>query len=91
MPTPLPDTWTYSKYSYGTLYIWNGNYNEEVSKTNFHNTDLEFKIRLPEDVKKIIVDKIMNYHRELEEEEEQKREQQIQNVIKYVRNPNDTL
>ena len=90
MPTPLPEKWDYCHLS-GTLFISNGSFNEEVAKSDWCKTELKFKLALPEDVKKIITEKMLNYFTELAQEKEQEREQQIQNLIKYVCNPNDTL
>ena len=85
MPTPLPEHWEYDRLS-GTLFIWNGSFNEYIAKTKYNKTELEFILALPDYAKKIVTDKTLKYLEELEEEKQKKREKEIQNVLKFIRN-----
>ena len=84
MPTPLPEHWDYDRLS-GTLFIWNGSFNEHIAKTNYDKTELIFILALPDYAKKIVTDRILKYLEELEEEKQKKREEEINNVLKSIR------
>jgi len=89
MPTPLPKDWKYGDCFDNTLYIWNGSSNEIIAhfQINYRaEPEIKFTLALPEDVKKTIVDRVLRYHEEVEEEKQKKRKEEIQNVIKSVRN-----
>lgn len=81
MPPPLPKNWHYDRLS-GTLFIWNGSFYLHVMDWS----QRKFRVALPEEVKKIIIDKMLSYHEEIEEEKQKKREEELQNVIDAVLN-----
>ena len=89
MPTPLPEHWNYDSLT-GTLFIWNGRFNEEVATKVWSQDEIKFELALPEEVKRIIVDKMLNYFDEVRGEKRREREEQIQWVIESVLNPQVT-
>tara|TARA_R110000851_G_scaffold29381_2_gene80922 strand:+ start:402 stop:776 length:375 start_codon:yes stop_codon:yes gene_type:complete len=89
MPTPLPEHWNYDRLT-GTLFIWNGEFNEEVATKVWSQDEIKFELALPEEVKRIIVDKMLNYFDEVRGEKKRQREEQIQWVIESVLNPKVT-
>ena len=89
MPTPLPEHWDYDRLS-GTLFIWNGQFNEKVATKVWSQDEIKFELALPEEVKRIIMDKMLNYFDEVKGEKKRQREEQIQSVIESVLNPKVT-